>query len=388
MKNFEFFIPTRILFGTRAEEQVGRWAASYGKHALILYGSDRIRQSGLLEKTMKLLEAEGILCDTFSGITENPCLSQVREACRLVKKTGADMLLAIGGGSVIDFAKAVSIGSSEPEKLWDYYEQKEVPREALPLGVILTMAATASEANCVSVIRNEKTGQKLALRCPMTYPKFALMNPELTATVPKIQTAVGAVDIFAHAFERYFHKEQRGTLRDHLCAAIMKTVIEELPGVQQEPENYDGRSQLMWAATMAHSDMIGFEGVYACHAMSHILTGEFGLSHGAGLAILMPAWCKYMLAYEPKEMARFAVQVWAVEPDGRADEAVAQEGISRFQNFICQSGLSVTLREAGIVHCDSRKMAEKLIKDGESVGENFRRLGLSDVQAIFELAKG
>ena len=262
-------------------------------------------------------------------------LSTAEKICIFAKEKQIDLLLAVGGGSVIDTAKAVSIGSCYSGKLWDFYSGKAVPEKALPIGVVLTMAATASEANCVSVLSNETIGKKTAFYHPLTYPKFALLNPELTYSVPARQSAIGGIDIFAHAFERYFHLGQKGILRDGLCTAVMKTVLAELPLVQQNPDDYDGRSQLMWAATMAHSDMIGAEGVFACHEMSHILTEEYDLSHGLALGILMPAWCKYILLDHAEEIAAFSQEVWDVPAEGKNAVAIAQDGISRFQDFIC-----------------------------------------------------
>ena len=316
-------------------------------------------------------------------------LSTAEKICIFAKEKQIDLLLAVGGGSVIDTAKAVSIGSCYSGKLWDFYSGKAVPEKALPIGVVLTMAATASEANCVSVLSNETIGKKTAFYHPLTYPKFALLNPELTYSVPARQSAIGGIDIFAHAFERYFHLGQKGILRDGLCTAVMKTVLAELPLVQQNPDDYDGRSQLMWAATMAHSDMIGAEGVFACHEMSHILTEEYDLSHGLALGILMPAWCKFILLDHAEEIAAFSQEVWDVPAEGKNAVAIAQDGISRFQDFICSVGLPVTLREAGISNVDSKWLAEKMLPDPETVvGENFQPLYQYDVQAIFELAKG
>ena len=389
MKDFEFFLPTHIIFGKNAERQSGRLAVACGKRILLLYGSARVIRNGLLPAIQKDIEENGGICESYGGITENPVLSTAEKICAFVKEKKIDLLLAVGGGSVIDTAKAVSIGSCYNGKLWDFYSGKAVPQKALPIGVVLTMAATASEANCVSVLTNEELGKKTAFYHPLTFPKFALLNPELTYTVSGRQSAIGAIDIFAHAFERYFHLEQKGVLRQGLCTAVMKTVLAELPIVQQEPENYDARSQLMWAATMAHSDMIGAEGVFACHEMSHILTEEYDLPHGLALGILMPAWCKYMLLEHAEEIAEFSRQVWDVPQDGRNAEAVAQDGISKFQNFICLSGLPVTLREAGICNADSKKLAEKMLPEPDAVvGENFQPLHAFDVQAIFELAKG
>ena len=392
MKDFEFFLPTHIVFGKEAEEKAGELAVTYGRNILLLYGSERVVKNGLLRALQCDLEAHGASCETYGGITENPLLSTAEKICAFVKEKKIDLLIAVGGGSVIDTAKAVCIGSCYAGKLWDFYTGKAVPQQALPLGVVLTMAATASEANCVSVLSNEKLGKKTAFYHPLTFPKFALLNPELTYSVPARQSAIGAIDIFSHAFERYFHLGQKGVLRSGLCTAVMKTVLAELPQVQQSPQDYDARSQLMWAATMAHSDMIGAEGVFACHEMSHVLTEEYDLSHGLALGILMPAWCKYMLLSHPQEIAVFSHEVWDVPYDSensRNAEIAAQEGISRFQNFICSVGLPVTLREAGISNADSRKLAEKMLPDENAfVGENFQPLNQFDVQAIFELAKG
>lgn len=389
MKDFEFFLPTHIIFGKHAERQAGRLAAVYGKRTLLLYGSERVVKNGLLPSIEKNIESCGGICERYGGITENPLLSTAEKICIFAKEKQIDLLLAVGGGSVIDTAKAVSIGSCYSGKLWDFYSGKAVPEKALPIGVVLTMAATASEANCVSVLSNETIGKKTAFYHPLTYPKFALLNPELTYSVPARQSAIGGIDIFAHAFERYFHLGQKGILRDGLCTAVMKTVLAELPLVQQNPDDYDGRSQLMWAATMAHSDMIGAEGVFACHEMSHILTEEYDLSHGLALGILMPAWCKYMLLDHAEEIAAFSQEVWDVPAEGKNAVAIAQDGISRFQDFICSVGLPVTLREAGISNVDSKWLAEKMLPDPETVvGENFQPLYQYDVQAIFELAKG
>ena len=393
MKDFEFFLPTHIIFGKNAERQVGKLAAAYGKRILLLYGSERVVKNGLLPAIEKDIESCGGTCERYGGITENPLLSTAEKICSFAKEKRIDLLLAVGGGSAIDTAKAVSMGSCYSGKLWDFYSGTSIPEKALPIGVVLTMAATASEANCVSVLSNETLGKKTAFYHPLTYPKFALLNPELTYTVPAKQSAIGGIDIFAHAFERYFHLGQKGILRDGLCTAVMKTVLAELPLVQQKPEDYDARSQLMWAATMAHSDMIGTEGVFACHEMSHILTEEYDLPHGLALGILMPAWCKYMLLSHPEEIAAFAHAVWDVPYPDRANaksaEAAAQDGISRFQNFICSAGLPVTLREAGISNVDSKRLAEKMLPDEDAVvGENFQPLHQFDVQAIFELAKG
>lgn len=385
MKDFEFSFPTHVVFGRGAEKRAGELAVPCGKKALLCYGSQRIKQSGLLGSICAQLALHAIACVEFGGISENPTVHRAEEGCRLARRESVDFLLAIGGGSIIDAAKAISVGACYSGPLWDLYDGSAQPQEALPLGVVLTMAATASEANRVSVLHHPEKGIKRALSHPLLYPKFALMDPELTYTVPPYQTAAGSVDIFSHAFERYFHKEQSGTLRDALCESVMRTVVQELPNALVRPEGYDARSQLMWAATVAHSDMLGPEGDFACHALSHVLTLEFGLPHGAALGILMVAWCKYMLGPEPEAIAKFSVRVWDVAPSDNVGQ-VAQNGISKFQSFLCSAGLPVTLREAGANSVDVAKLTAMA---GTPVGNGFfRALTGTDVMGILQLATG
>ena len=387
MKDFVFHLPTEIVFGKGVESRVGDMTAAYGKKAMILFGSDRIKKNGLLDRIVLNLQEAGVESVLFGGITENPLVSTAEEAVALAKKEHIEVLLAVGGGSVIDTAKAVSIGALSECPVWDFYNGTRSPEQTLPTGVILTMAATASEANCTSVLSNERTHEKRMMGHPLTYPKFALMNPELTYTVPAGQTAIGSIDILAHAFERYFDLEEKGTLRSRLCEAVMKTVITELPNAIDEPEDYDARSQLMWAATMAHNDMLGAGGVFACHEMSHVVTEVYGLAHGAALAILMPAWCKYMLVRRPDVFAEFARNVWDV-PETVSDMQAAQDGIQRFQQFISLMGLPLSFKDAGIRNPDSSYLAKCVMEGRASIGDTFDPIDLSGVIAIFEICKG
>lgn len=354
---------------------------------MILYGSDRIHNTGFLGQIEANIEKEGIHHVAMGGVRENPSLEFVARAIQFAKEQQVDAILAIGGGSVIDTAKSVSMGIKTDHSVWDFFEGKEEPEEAVPVGVILTMAATASEANPVAVLTNEQLKRKNAYAHPLLYPAFALLNPELTYTVPKRQTAIGAIDIFAHAFERYFHLEQQGTLRNKLCVAVMTTIMDELPKVLELPDNYDGRSQIMWAATMAHSDMIGTEGVFACHEMSHVLTEIFGMAHGEALAVLMPAWCRYMIPKQTAYVAAFARNIWGV--DAYLDDlSAAAEGVRRFENFMQACGLPVSMQEAGITEFNSYSLAEILLEGREYVGEAFEPVYLKDAAAIFELCRG
>lgn len=386
MKDFTFHLPTEIVFGRNAEKCVGEKTAAYGKKAMILYGSERVRKTGLLDEIRTNLNNAGVETILFGGITENPLASVAQEAARQAKEQHADVLLALGGGSVIDTAKAVSIGALSEEPVWHFYNGSSTPQAALPIGVILTMAATASEANCTSVLSNDVLKEKRMMGCPLTYPKFALLNPELTYTVPAGQTAIGSIDIFSHAFERYFDLEEKGTLRRKLCAAVMSTVLEELPKAMEQPESYDARAQLMWSASMAHSDIIGAGGVFACHEMSHVVTEEYGLAHGKALAILMPAWCKYMLVRHPDVFAEFARDVWHVgeEPD---DMQAAQEGILRFQQFMSSVGLPVSFREAGIRNPDAAYLTRRVLQGRDVIGETYEAVGYQEAVSIFEMCR-
>ena len=388
MKDFEFSFPTKVIFGRNAHKRTGEFAALYGKNVMLLYGSQRIKKNGLLEDIKTQLASYGIRTTEFGGIEENPTLEIAEEACIVARKEKIDLLIAVGGGSVIDTAKAVSVGAIYSGALWDLYLGIGQASEALPIGIVLTLAATASEANCVSVLHNTQLGKKLSMTNPLTFPRFALMNPELTYSVPKYQTAAGSVDIFSHAFERYFHKEQSGTLRDLLCASVMRTVLSELPKALAQPDSYDARSQLMWTASVAHSNILGFEGDFACHALSHVLTTQFGICHGAALGILMIAWCKYMLSLEENTIAKFATQVWQVSENGTPSQ-IAQNGIYEFQNFICSVGLPVTLREAGFTKAAPEQLALKAVSKADGfIGGNFRPLYLKDIIAIFQIAVG
>lgn len=388
MKNFTFSFPTQVIFGRDAETHAGALSAPFGPNVMLLYGSDRIRRSGLLGRLTADLEAHGLTVTLFGGIQENPVLSTAEEGRRLATEKKITLLLAVGGGSVIDTAKAISLGAKNSVPLWELYSGKAQTQRALPIGVVLTTAATASEANGVSVLCHDVLHEKAALDEPLTRPRFALMNPVLTYTLPPRQTASCAVDIFSHAFERYFHKGQQGTLRSQMCAAVMRTVITELPRALAHPDSYDARSQLMWASTVAHSNMLGFEGDFACHALSHVFTTELGLPHGAALGILMTAWCKYILTDETEAIADFCTLVWQV-PSCPSQIQTAQNGISAFQDFLCSSGLPVTLREAGLCDVSIEHLARLALPDmAGTLGGNFRALDYGAVVSLLQLARG
>lgn len=319
----------------------------------------------------------------FGGIAENPRLIKVDEGIDLVRNNEIDLLLAVGGGSVIDTAKAISLGSYYPGDVWDLYEQKAKATEVLPIGVVLTMAATASEANGVSVIWNEEQNRKCALTDARVCPKFALMNPELTYTVPARQTAAGSLDIFAHAFERYIVRSQEGVLRDHLCESIMQTVIEELPVVLADPASKEGRNELMWTATMAHSNMIGFEGDYACHAVP-IFYGTVWTVPRRGTCNPDAGVVLYDEFAGTGIYEKFFSHVWHAE--GGDDEALLWDGVKRFYRFISSCGLATTLKEAGFINVDTDRVTDKVLQgETQFIGGGFQKLYRQDVKNLIEL---
>lgn len=388
MKDFTFSFPTQVVFGRDAENRAGEFSRRYGPNVMILYGSQRVCRNGLLDRIAADLERHGLTVTTFGGIQENALLSKAEEGRRLARERKISLLLALGGGSVIDTAKAVSVGRRYSGPLWDLYSGKSKVRSALPIGAIPTTAATASEVNCISVLCHDQQHKKAALEEPLTRPRFALMDPTLTFSLPPRQTACCAVDLFSHAFERYFHKTQQGALRNQMCAAVMRTVIQELPRALDHPDCYDARSQLLWAAAVAHSDMLGFEGDFACHALSHVLTTELGLPHGMALGILMSAWCKFMLTDEPEAIADFSALVWQIPPSPSQIQT-AQNGISAFQDFLCSAGLPVTLREAGLGEVSVERLAQRALPGGSgALGGNFRPMRYEDVLSWLQLACG
>ena len=292
MINFEFSLPTAIKFGKDAHLEVGKLISRLGSKVLIHYGSDRIRKSGLLDRIEKLLEQQGVAFVEYGGVRSNPSVETAQKAVMLCKAENVDCILAIGGGSVIDSAKAIALGALSDADLWDIYSGKSpVPEKAIPIGAIITIPATGSEANGVSVLSNYEMQDKRAISNPLCIPRFAVLNPEFTASIPARDTAVAAADIFSHCFERYFDLRRKSQIWNSLCEAAMKSVIDITPKLLKNLDNYELRSEMMWSATVAHSNMLGPGGDFACHGLAHALTVKHEIPHGAALALVMPAWC-------------------------------------------------------------------------------------------------
>jgi alcohol dehydrogenase YqhD (iron-dependent ADH family) len=388
MQNFEFFSPTRIIFGKNTELQVGKEIRKYSGKILLHYGGGSIKSSGLYTRVVDALKAEGVDFIELPGVKPNPRLSLIREGIRLCRENGIDFVLAVGGGSVIDSAKAIGIGVPYQGDVWDFYLGKAEPERSNATGVIVTIAAAGSETSRSSVITNEDGWYKRGYKADMLRPKFAILNPELTYSLPPYQTASGIVDIMAHVMERYFTSESQVDATDRLCEAALKTMICNGPLVMKEPENYHARAEIMWVGAIAHNDFfgVGRSGDWASHQIEHELSGAYDVAHGAGLAVIFPAWMKYVYRKDIAMFAQYAVRVWDVDYCFDDPERTALEGIRRTEEFFKSLGMPLTLTGLGIGPEKLEDMADKcrMKKDG-SIGD-LMKLTRDDVFNILKMA--
>ncbi len=389
MENFEFLSPTKIIFGKGVESQVGTETKKYSKKVLLHYGGGSIKKSGLYDRLINSLEKENVDFIELGGVKPNPRLSLVYEGIKICRKENVDFILSVGGGSVIDSAKAIAAGVPYDGDVWDFYMDKAIPTEVIPNGVVLTIPAAGSEASPASVITNEEGKYKRFLETDLSRCKFAIMNPELTFTLPAYQTACGASDIIAHTMERYFTNVRNVEFTDRLCEATLKTVINNALIVIKDPENYSARAEIMWAGTIAHNNILHTGRIpdFASHMLEHELSAFNDVAHGAGLAIIFPAWMKYVYKHDIKRFVQFAVRVWNVEQDFANPEKTVLEGIQKLEEFYKALGLPTRLSEIGISEKDFAGMADKCKRfDGDTVG-NFIKLKGEDIKKIYKLAE-
>jgi len=350
VENFRFLSPTEIIFGRGTENQVGEQVRKYAQKVLFHYGGGSIKRTGLYARVMASLAQQGIEIVELGGVQPNPRLSLVREGIELCRREGITFILAVGGGSVIDSAKAIGVGVPYDGDVWDFYAGKAVPQATIPVGVVLTIAAAGSEASKSSVITNEDGWFKRGINYDVIRPVFAIMNPELTFTLPPYQTACGVADIMAHVMERYFSPTPYIELLDRLCEATLKAVISSAYRVMDNPADYNARAQIMRAGTIAHNDLLstGRIGDWASHQMEHEISAMYDLAHGAGLAIIFPAWMKYVYKQHLDRFVQFANRVWDVEVNFAHPEVTALEGIRRLERFFTDIGLPTRLSHADI----------------------------------------
>ena len=319
IKDFNFYAPTRVVFGKDAEQQIGSLTRAYGgrNKVLLHYGGGSAERSGLLDVVRTQLREAGLPFVELGGVVPNPLLSKVYEGIELCRQQQVDFVLAVGGGSVIDSAKAIAYGVDYAGDVWDFWSGKAVPQTCLPIGVVLTIPAAGSEMSSSCVITKDAGLLKRGVNSDLCRCKFAVMNPERTYTLPAYQTAAGGTDIMMHTMERYFSKYTEMTLTDRIAEALMRTVKDTLPLVLKEPDNYRYRAQIMWAGSLAHNDLTecGTEKDFGTHRLEHELSALFNVTHGAGLAALWPSWARYVLPKHLNRFAQFAVNVMGITPD-------------------------------------------------------------------------
>lgn len=389
MDNFTFYSPTYFVFGKETENQTGDYVRQYaGSKVLIHYGGGSVVRSGLLDRIKASLDAAGIAYVELGGVMPNPRSGLVYEGIELARKEKVDFILAVGGGSVIDSAKGIALGVPYDGDFWDFYGGKPVT-EALPVGVILTIAASGSEGSTDSVVTYED-GDNLYKRCAdgdILRPKFAIMNPDLTMTLPPYQTASGISDIIAHCIERYFSRTRECEMTDRLLEAIMLTMIKEGRRIMQEPENYAARANVMWAGMIAQNNSTGVGRAqdWGTHHMENELSSMYGCSHGAGLSALFPAWLTYTMNININRSAQFAVRVWGCEMNFDDPAETAKEGIAKFTAFMKEIGMPTTITEVGAKEEDIPALAKNMFHGAPNHG-NFLKLTMENTMAIYKLA--
>ena len=389
MNIFVFYSPTEFVFGKATEMQVGALARKHGaRKVMIVYGGGSVVRSGLLDRVKQSLQEAGIEYCLMSGVQPNPVDTKVYEGIEFCRREQADMLLPVGGGSVIDTAKAVAAGVLYEGDFWDFYIGKAKVTKALKVAVVLTIPAAGSEGSGNTVITKLDGLQKLSLRVPeVLRPVFSIMNPELTYTLPPFQTACGVADMMAHIMERYFTNTQEVDIGDRLCEGTLMAIINEAPKVMRNPEDYGARANLMWAGMIAHNGTcgVGCEEDWASHFLEHEISAIYGVTHGAGLSVIFPAWMTWMVEHNVGKIAQYAVRVWGV-PESEDKKAVALEGIGKLKAFFSSLGLPVTFKELGIENPDIDRLADSLHRNkGELVG-NYVKLTKQDSKEIYHLA--
>ena len=394
MRSFEYFAPTKVIFGKDSHLQIGDILKKENCHkVLIHYGGKSVVASGLIDEVSGYLTDAGIDFVTLGGVVPNPRLSKVREGIELCKKENVDFILAVGGGSVIDSAKAIGYGVANPwTDVWNFYLKTEVPTACLPIGVIPTIAASGSEMSNSSVITNEDGWLKRgAAKCDLCRPKFALMNPKLTYSLPQYQTESGCVDILMHTMERYFVNIETMEMTDSISESLMQTVIYNARILMREPDNYTARAEIMWAGSLSHNGLTGCGtggGDWACHQLEHELGGLYDVTHGAGLAAIWGSWARYVYDVNPERFAQFATNVFDI-PCGLDFEKTALAGIEAMEDFFRSIKMPVSLHELGL-DLDDQQIHELAFKcsyeDTRTIGV-FKQLNMKDMEKIYTMAR-
>lgn len=392
MLNFEYYTPTKVVFGKDTEKQAGELVKAFvGTKVLVHFGGQSAKKSGLLDRICNSLEEAGLSYVTLGGVVPNPHLSKVYEGIELCKKEGVDFILAVGGGSVIDSGKAIGYGVANEGDVWDFYAKKRTAKACLPIGAVLTIAAAGSEMSNSSVITNEDGWLKRGYNDDVSRCKFAVMNPELTYTLPAYQTASGCVDILMHTMERYFTKAENTMLTDSVAEGLMRTVIYNAKVLAEDPENYNARAQVMWAGSLSHNGLTGCgtEGDWASHQLEHELGGMFDVAHGAGLAAVWGSWARYVYKEKPARFAQFAANVFNIPWNSSNLEQMALDGIQAMEAFYRSIHMPTSLAELGVNPTEEQiqELAKKCSFMGKRTVGTFKVLQIPDMEAIYRMAR-
>ncbi|MDD5930504.1 MAG: iron-containing alcohol dehydrogenase [Spirochaetales bacterium] len=393
MFGFRYFTPTKVEFGKNSEEKVAELIQEFGgKKVLIHYGGGSVIRSGLMQRVTDKLDAAGIQYVKLGGAVPNPHLSLVYEGIDLCKKEGIDFILAVGGGSAIDSAKAIGYGVMNDGDVWDFYDYKRQAKACMPIGVILTLAATGSEMSDSSVITKEKGLVKRGYSSDYCRPRFAIMNPELTMTLPDYQTACGCTDIMMHTMERYFTNGGNMELTDSMAEALLRTVKEQAKILVKDPDNYDARAEVMWAGSLAHNGLTGCGndgGDWMTHKLEHELGGLYDVAHGAGLAALWGSWARYVYKNCLHRFKRYAINVMGISPSAGSDEEIALKGIEAMEAFYREIKMPVNLRELGVNATDEdlKLMAHKCAVGVNGGKGSARFLKEEDMLEIYRMSR-
>ena len=393
MLDFQYYTPTKVVFGKKAELKTGALVKEEGCQKVLLhYGGKKKKKSGLLDRICEVLKANDIDYVMLGGVVPNPRLSKVYEGIELCRKEGVDFILAVGGGSVIDSAKAIGYGMANPDcDVWDLYAGKAEPKGCMPIGAVLTIAAAGSEMSDSSVITNEEGWYKKALNTNYARCKFAVMNPELTYTLPEYQTESGCTDIMMHTMERYFVLEDTMKITDGIAESLMRNVMENAKILLEDPKNYEARAEIMWCGTLSHNDLTGCGtngGDWATHLIEHEIGGLFDVAHGAGLAAVWGSWARYVIDEKPARFARFAKNVMGAEDKGD-DKKTGLAGIEAMENFYRSVHMPTNMRELGVEPTEEqiKDMAMKAT-NGDTVELGvFKKLKAEDLIKIYTAAK-
>lgn len=385
MNKFTYYNPTKLIFGDHQIKELQQELLNYGNNILLVYGGGSVKRNGLYDQVLNALESLHLNIHELSGVEPNPRLSTVKRGIEICRNEKIDFLLAVGGGSVIDCTKAIAAGAEYDGDVWDIINKKHMPTQALPFGTILTLAATGSEMNPDSVITNWETNEKYVWGSEVTHPKFSILDPKNTFSVPRDQTVYGMVDMMSHVFEQYFHNVKNTPLQDRMCFSVLQTVIETAPKLLEDLHNYEHRETILYAGTIALNGTLqmGYFGDWASHTIEHALSAVYDIPHAGGLAILFPNWMRHTVDQDAARMKRLMLSMFDLDTVGKTDREIALEGIDRLSAFWTSLGAPSTLADYNINDEQLEKIANIAAREMEHGGfGNYQKLNQEDILAI------